>query len=72
MLSARRALRAAGLLDQVNALVLQQPPDVQDAWQYAQSLSRTSPTLLGLAKVLNLSDQQLDSLFKAADQLSTM
>lgn len=63
---ARAALRAAGLLDQVEAIVSAADATTQDAWEYATEFRRTSPLLNGLAQQLGMTDQQLDQLFIAS------
>lgn len=65
-LQARRALAAAGLLPAVNAAVAASTLDAQMAWEFATSIHRTDATILALAKTLNLTDTQLDSLFESA------
>jgi hypothetical protein len=69
MLNARRALRAAGLLDQVTAAIAKQPADVQDAWSLSTTIDRQSPTVKMLALALGLSDAQVDALFVSAAAL---
>jgi hypothetical protein len=72
MLSARRALRAAGLLDKVNAAIATQTPDIQDAWEYAPTIARQSPTVKLLAAALALSETQVDALFVSAGSLAAL
>lgn len=69
MWQARKALRQAGLIDQVNAAVAAATPDLQDAWEYASSLSRTDPLVLALSTQLNLAPGVVDSLFTLAYHL---
>jgi hypothetical protein len=57
------ALQNAGLLDQAEALVAQADATTQLAWANATHFVRTSPTLLGLAAQLGLTDAELDALF---------
>lgn len=66
MLNARRALRAAGVLDKVEALIAQQSPDVQDGWALSTTLDRNSPTVVALGAQLGL---DLDALFISAAAL---
>lgn len=68
-LQARRALRAAGLLDAVNGAVALADPDTQDAWEYAIEVRRDNPIIAGMAAALGLTDAQLDDLFRTAATL---
>lgn len=65
---ARAALHQAGLLAQVQAMMDDPATDpvVVIAWQDAQEFKRMSPTVLGLAAELSLTDEQLDDLFVQA------
>lgn len=72
MLAARRALRAAGLLDKVDAAIAAQPGDVQDAWSFSQTIDRQSATVKMLAAIINLSDAQIDALFVSAGNMASM
>ncbi len=69
-LQARRALRAAGLLDAVTTAVAGADADTQDAWNHAISISRTDPIIATLGAALGLSDAQIDALFIAAASLT--
>ena len=66
---ARAALAAAGLLDQIDAVIVDAEPAVKIAWEYAVEFRRMSPTILGLASTVGLTDNQLDDLFLAAMQI---
>jgi hypothetical protein len=66
---AKAALLGAGLLDQVNAALAEADPVAQLAWAEAVEFRRTSPTILGLAVTIGLTDEQLDELFRAAAQI---
>lgn len=66
---ARAALAAAGLLDQVDTAILSAEPAAKIAWEYAIEFRRLSPTIVGLASTLSLTDSQLDNLFRAAMQI---
>lgn len=68
-LQARKALRAAGMLDVVNAWIAQQPEEVQEVWEYALTIERDNPTILAAAEALELTIEQLDALFVAAAQM---
>ena len=65
---ARAALHLAGLLQSVDAMMSDPSADMlaKLAWQDAQEFKRTSPTVLAMAKALNLTDKQVDDLFVQA------
>ncbi len=65
---ARAALHLAGLLDDVEAMMAlpETPALAKLAWADAQEFKRDSPSLLGIASALGLTDAQLDSLFITA------
>lgn len=62
----RAALLMAGLLSEVESQIAQAEPIVQLAWADAVEFRRDSPTLAALAKVLGLTDLQVDDLFRQA------
>lgn len=64
-LQARRALRQAGLIDQVNTAAAASP-ETKDAWEFASSVERNSVFVATLATALGLSDSQVDDLFRIA------
>jgi len=64
-LQARRALRQAGLIDQVNAAAAA-TPETKDAWEFASSVERNSVFVATLAGALGLTDDQVDDLFRLA------
>jgi hypothetical protein len=67
---ARLALLAAGLLDQVEAIIASMPgPDGQAAritWDYATEVRRDDPLLGQMADALGLTEEQIDNLFLSA------
>jgi hypothetical protein len=63
---ARAALLAAGLLTAAQAAVEASSPEVQLAWEYAIEWRRTSPTIVALAAALELTDEDVDALFRVA------
>lgn len=65
-LQARRALLAAGLLDDVEAALAEAPRETQLAWEYAVELRRDDPMLIAVAAALGLTEEQVDALFLAA------
>jgi hypothetical protein len=65
----RLLLLQQDLLDDVEAMILTQPKEIQIAWEYALEFQRNDPLLNTLAQNLNLTEQQLDEFFIAAAQL---
>lgn len=65
---ARAALYQAGLLDDVEALMLSPAADPISrlAWMDATEFKRASPTILSLMPTLGLTDSQLDDMFRFA------
>ena len=63
---ARAALMDAGLLADVELAVGSAGPLVQLAWAEAVEWRRDSPTIAAIAASLDLTDGQLDDLFRAA------
>lgn len=70
-IQAREAIRRAGLLPQVEALIADPATDplTKSAWEYALSFKRQSPTILAVAQALGWTDEQLDALFKDAREI---
>jgi len=68
-LQARRALRAADLLNAVNAWIATQPDDAQEAWEYCIEVRRDSPLIAGAQAGLGLTGEQVDDLFRAGAAL---
>jgi len=62
-LQARKALRAAGIKEQVDALLAAAPENVQEEWEYAITIERNNPTLLATAAQLNMTPEQIDAIF---------
>jgi len=65
---ARAALHLSGLLETVEAMMAapETPALAKLAWADAQEFKRNSPTVLGIAGALALTDDQLDDLFTTA------
>lgn len=65
------ALHNANLLTSVQSIMSAPETDmlVKLAWDNAQTFERTSPSILAIAQVLGLTDQQLDTLFTQASQI---
>ena len=68
-LQARRALRAADLLDAVNAWIATQSADAQEAWEYCVEVRRDDALIAGAQEGLGLTDKQVDDLFRAGAAL---
>lgn len=69
---ARAALLQAGLLETVEAYMADPATDrfVRIAWEDAQEFLRNSPTVQSLQPLLDLTDEQLDDLFRFAATIS--
>ncbi len=65
----RMALSDAGLLAGVQAAVDAGDEKTKVAWEYALEWKRMSPMIASLATALNMTDTQVDDLFKAASQI---
>lgn len=66
----RMALADAGLLADVETAVSAADDKTKVAWEYALLWQRTSPMIAALAGALQMTDAQIDDLFKAAAQIS--
>lgn len=66
---AKAALYLAGLLPAVEAAIAQADPVTQIAWAEAVEYRRNSPTILALAGAMELTDEQVDNLFRTAMQI---
>lgn len=64
----RRALDAAGLLDECETIVADPvtPKAARLAWEYAITIERTNPFIDQFAAVLGLTAEQVDEIFEAA------
>lgn len=69
-LQIRRALRASGLRDSVEAAAQTAGPEVMDAWDYALEIRRDNPLLVSMAAQLGMTGDQLDDLFSLASTFS--
>lgn len=63
---AKAALSAAGLLPQVETAIAAADPVAQLAWSEAIEFKRNSPTIVGLAATIGLTETQVDDLFRTA------
>ena len=68
-LQARRALRAAGLLDAVGVVIAGAAVEEQETWEYAILIPRNDATLNQIADALGMTQAQIDELFIAAATL---
>jgi hypothetical protein len=66
----RMALSDAGLLASVEAAIAQADEKTKVAWEYALEWKRMSPMIATLGAALNLTDAEIDDLFKAAAEIS--
>lgn len=70
MRQARIALLQTGLLSQVNEAIANMPGLVGDAarieWEFSSTVERNRPMLAALISSLNLTDAQVDDLFRLA------
>lgn len=62
----RVALSDAGLLANVETAIAAADEKTKVAWEYALEWKRMSPMIVTLATSLNLTDEQVDTLFKEA------
>ena len=62
----RRALRQAGLYDEVVAWVGAQPTEVSEAWEYATSFDRLDPFIVAAGPGLGKTDEEVDQIFQLA------
>lgn len=66
---ARLLLLSQNLLAQVESIIAASDEATRIEWQYASEFRRDDPLLLSLATSLNLTEQQLDDFFIAANTL---
>lgn len=66
---AKLALLAAGLLDSVESIVIQQDRATQISWNEAIEFRRSDTLINNLGKQLGLTDEQIDNLFLEASKL---
>ena len=66
---ARRALSAAGLLDNIDAALATMPRDAQIEWYYAHEIRRDSPLIAAVASGLGIDKAAIDALFTQASKL---
>jgi hypothetical protein len=68
-LQMRKALREMGLAATVKSFVASQSEDVQEAWEYANSIDRDNTLIATAAAALGMTDEQADDLFRLAASL---
>lgn len=68
-LQIRRALRQAGLMDEVAAFVEASPPEVREAWEYAIQIDRMNELIAAAAASIGATDEDVDDLFRLAATL---
>jgi hypothetical protein len=66
---ARLILLQQGLLPYVEKTILEQDEATRITWEYASEFRRDDPLLTGIAKNLNLTDEQIDQFFIEAAKL---
>lgn len=70
----RTVLEVMGLEATVTAEIQGMPDGAEKkaawkAWEYANNIKRTSPTVEGFKAILQLTDEQLDQIFIKAEQI---
>lgn len=68
-LQIRKALRQVGLKEAVDAMLANVPEEVAEEWEYATAIDRDNPTLQAAAQGLQMSEEQVDDLFRLAASL---
>jgi len=63
---AKAMLLQAGYWDDVAAFMADADPVTRLAWETAREFRRLSPTILEIAEILEITDEQLDDLFRFA------
>lgn len=66
----RVALSDAGILSQVEAAISSADEKTKVAWEYALEWKRMSPMIVALATALNMTDEEVDNLFKSAQTIA--
>jgi hypothetical protein len=73
MRQARLALLKAGMLETVDAAILEMPGIDGEAarveWEYAQEIRRDNPLIAAVANQMGMDDAALDALFRVAAEL---
>lgn len=66
---AKLMLNNYGLLEKTEKIISEQPKYIQIVWDYASEFHRDNPILLDIASKLNLTSEQLDTMFIDASTL---
>lgn len=68
----RMALSNANYLNQVEAIINDPntPKETKIAWEYAIEWKRMSPMIVNLASTLGMTDEEVDQLFRDAQQIT--
>lgn len=69
MRQARLALLKVGLLDDVEAVIAAAGREAQLEWEYAAVVDRSSPAVAAMQQQKELTDVQVDDLFRDAEKL---
>lgn len=69
-LQGRIVLKRAGLLDTVEAAIVQANGETQIWWEYATLWHRTHPVLVALGESLDLTTEQVDEMFRTAASIA--
>ena len=62
-------LDALGYTDEIEQIISEYSPIVQKAWNDAPTIRRSSPMILEFADRLELTDEEVDTLFTEADKI---
>lgn len=65
-LQMRKALRASGLTESVQAYLAQAPDETVEAWEYATQVDRNNEMIEAAAAALGMTEAQRDDLFRLA------
>ena len=69
MRQARLALLGAGLLDDVEAVIIAAGREAQIQWEYASVVERSNPVIAVVQQQQGFTDAQIDDLFREAAKL---
>jgi hypothetical protein len=66
----RRALRAAGHKQAIDAWIAQADPDTVEDWEYTTEIKRLDPMVLSAQAYLEATDKEVDTLFELGKTLA--
>ena len=66
MRQARLELLSRGLLDDVAATIAAADREAQIEWEYASTVARDNPVIVGVQQQQGMTDEQIDDLFREA------